>query len=66
MSSHQCNLSYAFSRVVTAIGANGLFLSSFSIALEVLESKARLPFLPWVTYQTFFGVMIQAPFAVGR
>ena len=52
--------------MVTAIGANGLFLSSFSIALEVLGNKARLPFLPWVTYQTFFGVMIQAPFAVGR
>ena len=52
-------------RVVTAIGSQGLFLCCFSLAVEVLGSKETVPFLPWVTYQTFFGVMIQAPFAVG-
>ena len=52
-------------RLVTAIGAQGLFLSTFSLAVEVVGSKEKVPFLPWVTYQTFFGVMIQAPFSVG-
>merc|ERR1711892_1357784 len=57
--------SYTLSRVLTAIGAQGLFLSTFSLTLEVLGSRETVPFLPWVTYQTFFGVMIQSPFAIG-
>merc|ERR1711892_909646 len=57
--------SYTLSRVLTAIGAQGLFLSTFSLTLEVLGSRETVPFLPWVTYQTFFGVMIQSPFVIG-
>ena len=53
------------SRFLTAIGEKGTFLCTFSLAMEVLGSKETVPFLPWVTYQTFFGVLIQAPYALG-
>ena len=57
--------SYTASRLVTGIGAQGMFLGAFAMAVEVVGSKERVPFLPWVSWQTMLGVMIQAPFAIG-
>jgi len=58
--------SYVVTRFFTAIGAQGIFLSPFSLTVEIIGANPTLPFLPWpVQYKTLAGVMIQAPFAVG-
>ena len=54
-----------FVRFVTAIGTHGHFQCTFLLVLEIVGSKERVHFLPWVTYQTLLGVMISTPLALG-
>jgi len=57
--------SYAFIRLVTGIGAQGIFMMVFAISLEVVGTREGIPLMKWVSYQTMLGVMIQAPFPIG-
>ncbi len=41
--------------MVTAIGAEGVFLVPFTLSMEIVGGKEKVGFLPWVTYKTFLG-----------
>jgi len=58
--------SYLFTRVLTAIGAQGIFLCPFLTTVEIVGPTAIVPYIPWrIEYKTLAGSMIQAPFAIG-
>jgi len=58
--------SYLVTRIITAIGAQGIFLAPFAMTVEIVGGQKTVGFIPWpVKYKTVVGTMIQAPFAVG-
>ena len=58
--------SYGVSRLVTGAGAVGAYMISFSLTIEILGKKKRLPCAPWVTYSGFFGNIMAVPYALGE
>ena len=55
-----------FGRVLTACGTKGVFLATFSLTVELVGVKEKVPFLPWVSWITLLGNLSQASFAVGE
>jgi len=58
--------SYGVSRLVTGAGSIGVYITSFSLTIEILGKKKRLPCAPWVTFSGFFGSLCAVPFALGE
>jgi len=58
-------VSYTFTRFLTAVGAHGCFQMVFTISVEIVGNRQPVPVVPWVSYQTLLGILIQAPFAIG-
>jgi hypothetical protein len=42
-------------RVITAIGAEGVFLVPFTLSMEIVGGKQTMGLLPWVTFKTLLG-----------
>jgi len=57
--------SYSLIRLVTGIGAQGIFMMVFALSVEIVGTKQEVPVIRWVSYTTLLGVMIQAPFPIG-
>jgi len=58
--------SYTIFRVLTAIGSVGLFNESFTLTVELLGSKEMVSWLPWISKKTFYGNIVQIPYAIGE
>jgi len=57
--------SYTAFRLITGLGAVGLFNESFTLTVELCGSKKIVPCIPWVTIKGFHGNAIQIPYAIG-
>ena len=42
-------------RVITAIGAEGVFLVPFTLSMEIVGGRETVGILPWVTFKTLLG-----------
>lgn len=58
--------SFLLTRVVTAIGAEGVFLVPFTLSMEIVGGKETMSLLPWVTFKTLLANTITIPFALGE
>jgi len=58
--------SFVLFRMIAGAGAEGCFLIPFTMSMEVVGIKERVPCLPWVTYNTFLANMISIPLAGGE
>ena len=58
--------SYGVTRLVTGAGGIGVYIASFSLTIEILGKKKRLPCAPWATFSGFFGCLCAVPFALGE
>ena len=57
--------SYAVLRLLTGVGAQGLFILGFSLSVEIVGSKETLPCIPWASYKNVISNFIHAPYALG-
>ena len=51
-------------RVLTATAGQVMYNVPFCLSLELVGSKEKVPFLPWITYKTLLGNLAQVPFAL--
>lgn len=58
--------SYATTRLVTGVAAQGLFILGFSLSVEIVGNKETLPYLKWITYKNLLANFIHIPFALGQ
>ena len=58
--------SYAVTRLVTGVGAQGLFILGFSLSVEIVGSKERIPLINWVSYKNLMSNYIHSPYAFGK
>lgn len=58
--------SYVLFRMIAGAGAEGCFLIPFTLSMEIVGIKERVPFLPWVTYNTLLANFISIPLACGE
>jgi len=58
--------SYVLFRMIAGAGAEGCFLIPFTLSMEVVGIKERVPCLPWVTYNTLLANFISVPLAGGE
>merc|ERR1719422_249034 len=58
--------SYAFTRLVTGVAAQGLFILGFSLCVEIVGCKEGVPFLPWVSYKNLLANYIHIPYSLGQ
>jgi len=57
---------YVLFRMIAGAGSEGCFLIPFTLSMEVVGIKERVPFLPWVTYNTLLANFISIPLAGGE
>ena len=58
--------SYALTRILAAVGGQGVFLAIFTLALEYSGVRETVPFFPWVTWSTCLANVVSVPFALGE
>ena len=58
--------SYALTRILAAVGAQGIFLAIFTLALEYSGVRQTLPCFSWVTWSTCLANIVSVPFALGE
>ena len=58
--------SYALTRIMAAVGAQGIFLAIFTLALEYSGVRETLPCFSWVTWSTCLANIVSVPFALGE
>ena len=57
--------SYAILRIIVGAGSEGCYIVAFTMVLEIVGVRDRLPCLKWVSFSTFQGNMVMIPFAMG-
>ena len=58
--------SYAIFRILVGAGSEGCYIVAFTMSMEIVGIRERVPGLKWVSYSTFQGNMIMIPFALGE
>jgi len=58
--------SFTLFRLIAGAGAEGCFLIPFSMSMEMVGIKERVPCLPWVSYSTLLANFLSVPLAGGE
>ena len=58
--------SYALLRMVVGAGSEGCFLVAFTMLIEIVGVRERIPCIPWVTYPSMQGNIVAIPLTISE